>query len=668
MYHPTDNTAESSTATPGRAPEPLRLLLLEDSPLDAELALAHLTDGGLELVEAVRVDTEADFTRELARDPDLILADYSLPSFDGITALELTRAYRPDIPFLFVTGALGEELAIDTLKRGATDYVLKDRLERLTPAVQRALRERDERRERTRLEAALRTSEQRYRSLVEAISQVVWTTDEAGNVTQDMPGWRQVTGKEAETTLGLRWLDDLHPDDRERVRASWLDACRTRTLYATEYRLLASDGTYRHFASRGVPVLDRDGGVREWVGLCTDVTDQKRNEEQLRRQAEALAAADAEKNRFLAILGHELRNPLAPILSATAILQENSSPEVVRRQRLVIERQIRHMARLIDDLLDVARITRGTIELRLERVDLRSLLEQAVQMAAPLIESRAHQLEVRLEEAPLCLFADPARLTQVIGNLLNNAAKYTPPGGRIELRVERAADQVCIRVKDTGQGIPTGRLGEVFQLFTRLDHAGEADQQGLGIGLTLVKNLVELHGGTIEAHSEGAGRGSEFTVWLPVTTGVPLAADAGGPEAATPVPVSGKQILVVDDNVDAAETLSELLELWGHHVAVAHDGASALLEAGLHKPELVILDIGLPGMDGYEVARRLRSNPELRHIPLVAVTGYGRPHDREQAEQAGFDHHLTKPVDPEAIRHLLKGPGFAAEDRPTPTA
>lgn len=632
----------------------LRVLLLEDSLLDAELTLACLEEGGLQ-VEAVRVDTRPDFLRELSQCLDLILADYSLPGFDGFSALELAQTSCPDVPFIFVTGALGEELAIDTLKRGATDYVLKDRLERLAPAVHRALREREAKRERARLEQALRTSEQRYRCLVEAISQVVWTTDAEGNVVEDMLGWREITGKPPESTLGLRWLEDLHPEDRERVRLTWLDACETRSPYCCEYRILGRDGQYRHFASRGVPLLGEDGQVREWVGLCTDITERKRSEEQLRQQAEALAAADEEKNRFLAMLGHELRNPLAPTLAAMRILQENCTPEVVQRQRQVIERQIRHMTRLVDDLLDVARITRGKIELRQELVDLRLLVDQAIQMTAPLIEGRDHQLQLQVPAEPVRMIADPARITQVIGNLLNNAAKYTPPGGRINLSLEQAEREARIRIRDTGQGIPTERLPEVFQLFTQLEHSGTTDQQGLGIGLTLVRNLVELHGGRIEAHSEGLGRGSEFIVHLPLASDSadPITATESG-DAGDAVPaVPGRQILLVDDNVDAAETLSELLELWGHQVMVVHDGLAALNAVQARRPEFIILDIGLPGMDGYEVARRLRRDPALQQVPLVALTGFGRPHDREQAERAGFDYHLTKPVDPENLRSLL---------------
>jgi CheY-like chemotaxis protein/two-component sensor histidine kinase len=356
---------------------------------------------------------------------------------------------------------------------------------------------------------------------------------------------------------------------------------------------------------------------------------------------------------FLAMLAHELRNPLAPIRNAVRVMQAGAAaganPEWVTE---VIDRQVTHLTRLVDDLLDVSRITSGKIELQLEPVEVADLVARAVESSRQLIEDRGHTLEVVLPEQPLWVQGDAVRLSQVFLNLLNNAAKYTPEGGRIEIAAERDRRQVAIRVRDSGVGIASELLPRVFDLFTQGERALDRADAGLGVGLTLVERLVRRHGGSVAAASDGPGRGSEFVVRLPLLARAPARPERPAPEAQAQ-PAGGRRVLVVDDNRDSAETMAVLLRLWGHEARSAEHGEAALAVAQEFRPQAVLLDIGLPQMDGYEVARRLRALPGLDGVLLIAMTGYGQDRDRRRARRAGFDHHLVKPVDPEALRRLL---------------
>jgi signal transduction histidine kinase/CheY-like chemotaxis protein len=396
-----------------------------------------------------------------------------------------------------------------------------------------------------------------------------------------------------------------------------------------------------------------------------EIAERRLLEEALQQRAEELAAAGRRKDEFLAMLAHELRNPLAPILNATQLQRlRGDNAEVVQRQREIIERQVQHLARLVDDLLDVSRITRGIIELRKEPVELNRAVEQAVEAVRPLIEEHQHELRLSLPQEPFLLEADPARLQQILVNLLHNAAKYMKPSGTIWLAGKREDDYAVVRVRDTGVGIAPDLLPHVFDLFTQADRSLDRSQGGLGIGLTMVQRLTQLHGGSVAAFSAGLGQGSEFIVHLPGAGAVgEEAGDAGDPyldpnPTALPTTRLGPhvaQVLVVDDNVDAAETLAQLLQVWGCEVQVVHDGPTAIQTAIAGVPTVILLDIGLPGMDGYEVASRLREQECLRDTTLVAITGYGQEEDRRLAREAKLDFHLTKPVDPEALRQLILG-------------
>jgi signal transduction histidine kinase/CheY-like chemotaxis protein len=376
----------------------------------------------------------------------------------------------------------------------------------------------------------------------------------------------------------------------------------------------------------------------------------QKSERELAERVAELAESDRRKDEFLAMLAHELRNPLAPISAAAEILGDvESADENVRRARDILDRQVQHMVKLIDDLLDVSRITRRKVILERTEVELTTVVEHALEVSGGLIESRRHKLELVLPDAPVVLNADLTRLAQALGNLLNNAAKYTEPGGRIRLEAELCGEELTIRVADDGIGIDAKLLPHVFDLFFQSETAPDRTHGGLGIGLTLVRTLVDMHGGQVSAESAGRGRGSAFTIRLPARQGAPR-----GPAAPTPAPrPSALRILLVEDNADSADALAHLLRRRGHETHVARDGLAGLAEARAREPDVVLLDIGLPGLDGYEVARRLREDRGTRRMLLVALSGYGQEADRHRAREAGFDHHLVKPVKLDELERVL---------------
>lgn len=369
------------------------------------------------------------------------------------------------------------------------------------------------------------------------------------------------------------------------------------------------------------------------------------------KNEQALRTADRRKDEFLATLGHELRNPLAPIVNSLEILKLSGAFDDSRTLQAcsVMERQVHHLNRLVDDLLEVSRITRGIIEVKKEPLDIASIVRAAIETSRPVLDNLRHQLTVDLSTEPICVGGDPVRLTQVFANLLNNAAKYTNHGGRILVKTRREGDEAVVIVKDNGIGIAPASLPQVFDMFMQVDRSTRRSQGGLGIGLTLVRSLVGMHGGTVEARSEGPGLGSEFIVRLPLMTEAQVCVNP----ARRVEPLPARRILIVDDSRDGGESLAMLLRVLGAEVALAHSGRTALECVVSFKPDVVLLDIGMPGMDGYEVARRIRANPDNRHISLIALTGWGQDEDRKRSVAAGFDHHLVKPADIEQLRQLL---------------
>jgi two-component system, chemotaxis family, CheB/CheR fusion protein len=420
---------------------------------------------------------------------------------------------------------------------------------------------------------------------------------------------------------------------------------RGETLREYPARLRSKDGSIRHVLISS-NVLWEEGKFVHTRCFTRDITERKRAEEGLKE-------ADRRKDEFLATLAHELRNPLAPIRNSLAILELTGGlGPAAERIREMMERQVNHMVRLVDDLLEISRIRRGTIELRKERIELATMVRGAVEISTPFIEASRHQLAITLPSEPVTLDGDPVRLTQVIANLLNNAAKYNKQPGKIWLTAQRQGTDVVLSVRDTGIGISADMLPRVFEMFTQVDQSEARGQGGLGIGLALVENLVRMHGGSVEARSEGPARGSEFVVRLPLAAKAlaPSQQEAERLHSATLAP---RRILLVDDNRDVADSLATLLQFLGADVHLVNDGPSALESLSIFKPHVVLLDIGMPEMNGYEVARQIRQQHEFRGVPLVALTGWGQEEDRRRTTEAGFQHHLVKPVALDTLQALL---------------
>ncbi len=463
--------------------------------------------------------------------------------------------------------------------------------------------------------------------------------------------FHEYTGLTVEQALAPEgWRAIIHPDDLPSLYALRNEAVGRGEVFEAEVRVRDRAGDYRWHLLRSVPVHDESGRLTRRFGTATDVDD-------LKRAGEALREADRRKDQFLAVLAHELRNPLAPIRSALHLMGHLGGDEP---DRAMAERQVVHLSRLVDDLMDVSRISTGKIELRRQRVDLGTVARRAVDAARSSIDARGLALELEIPRETVCVDADPTRLEQVLWNLLSNAAKYSNPGGTIRLSAAREGDDAVVRVADTGIGIEPAMLPTVFEMFVQAGDLGHRTEGGLGLGLSLVKSLVELHGGRVEAASAGRGEGSAFTVRLPASSASECPATPDRDGLATPGRPPRRRVLVVDDNVDAAVSLGRLLtRIFGQDVCVAHDGPSALRSAEEFRPEVVLLDIGMPGMDGYEVARRLRDRPDSSCATLVALTGWGQESDRQKSRLAGIDHHLVKPVEPETLRDILATSGEA---------
>jgi PAS domain S-box-containing protein len=402
------------------------------------------------------------------------------------------------------------------------------------------------------------------------------------------------------------------------------------------------------------PVRDEAGRVVGASKIARDITERRRLEDDLRKLAADLSAADRRKDEFLATLAHELRNPLAPLRNGLQVIRLSPDRQARAQAQAMMQRQLEQMVRLVDDLLDVSRISRGKLELRREQVELAAVVGRAVETSRPLIDHLGHELTVTLPEQPVLVDADPTRLAQVFANLLNNSAKYMDRGGHIRLTAERQGGDVVVSVKDTGIGIAADQLPRIFEMYSQADGALGRSQGGLGIGLTLVRRLVEMHGGQIEARSEGPGQGAEFVVRLPAVVGAAVPQAAGGKDEPA-APQSSLRILIVDDNRDSADSLVLLLRLLGNDTRTAYDGQEGVAVAGEFKPDVVLLDIGLPKLNGYEACRRIRGQPWGKKAVLIAVTGWGQEEDRRRSHEAGFDHHLVKPVDPHDLMRLLAG-------------
>ena len=679
--------------------KPRRILIVDDSPEDRATCRRLLERGR----EGAFIIAEADCgecgLRQCRSDPpDCVLLDYNLPDINGLEFLGRLRNEGDceEIPTIFLTGAGSEALAAEAIKQGAHDYLVKGDItpEALGRAIHNAIDkaalqcEIDQQRRQLRWQAAeLRESEERFRAFMDNSPGIAWIKDEEGRYLY--------VSKTYERRFGITLDDWRGKTDFELWPSEIASVSRNNDL------AVLSDGQTREVLEQtnspeGAPsywwnskFLIRGAAGRKYIaGFGADITRYKQLELKLERSVEQLRAADRRKDEFLAMLGHELRNPLASMRNDVQILRRMAPADPAPARAIErIDRQVAHMVQLVDDLLDVSRISQGRISLQKERIELATLIECALATSRPFIEAHRHTLAVTLPAWPVHLEGDPVRLIQVIRNLLDNAAKYTEDGGQIWLETEVASrprapsllrmaktengggrvdgssvvaaarseegHELIVRVRDTGRGISPEFLPYVFDVFTQADHTLDRSQGGLGLGLTLVKQLVELHGGEVAVHSAGPGQGAEFSMRVPIVESALEEALPPARESEAPTSVGAGRILVVDDNLYVGESMTTLLRIENYEARWVQSGSVALALVPSFKPEVVLLDIGLPGMSGYEVARRLRALPEGRNMLLIAVTGYGGHENQMQCQAAGFDYHIVKPVDFDALKALI---------------
>lgn len=651
-----------------------RLLIVAEAPEDRGSLRRMLgrppTDGAAAFV--VETVTTAGEALEVLRAGafDGVVIDDRPPAIDASRLLAdlADLATGPPLLAAIVLGepdAAGSRVA-DAFRQGADDYLFRGQYDgaalrrSVRAAIGRARARIDRERDgagRTQVEVRLRHRLALMETLARATAEGLAMLDPQGRFTLVNPAASAIFGRDEASLLGQSLADLLADlgeggDGTGPPLAAVIGSDQAQHGVAT-WPGGSDDGAFL-VAFEAVPVVV-DGTLTGTVLSLRDATEQGRIDREASRRAAELVDAGRRKDEFLAILAHELRNPLAPILNAMRIIGLRGGNDPAQAPiRAMVERQVRHMTRLIDDLLDMSRVARGTIVLRREPTPLADALDRAVEATRHLFEGRGQKLEVDQPDRPLVLDADPTRLDQILSNLLANAAKYTDPGGRVRLSAALDDGQAVIRVTDNGVGIAPDFLPRVFELFAQADPSLDRSRGGLGIGLTLVRDLVDLHGGAIAAASEGVGRGSEFTVRLPTVAEAEAPPPEGSPVELGPAPAARPlRVLVVDDNVEAAESLAAILGLWGHRADVAHDGASALDLASQRRPEVILLDISLPDTDGYQVARRFRADPRLAEAQILAMTGFAGADDRRRSEVEGLDGHLVKPVDLDHLERLL---------------
>ena len=697
----TDGQEQSPHAEGHPAPEapafafhggPINILIVDDEPKNLTVLETVLDDPGYRLVRAESADQAllALVVEEFA----LLILDIRMPGMTGFELAQMIKERKKTaaVPIIFLTAYFNEDQhVLEGYGTGAVDYLhkpvnatilrskvavfadlynksrecgmanralLAEVTERRRAEEQlRALNETLEMHVTERTEALAMTSTalnevgERYRLLFDGSLDAIFSLGTDGRFAAANPAALRLTGRTFEELKTVRFLDLFAIDQREAAESAFL-AANCRECFTMHTTAINATGDRCHLFISGSPAIV-EGEVVGVSCIAHDITDRIQLEMQLREQAAELSEMHRRKDEFLAMLSHELRSPLAAIANAVQLLalQRESENQIQEQARSIIQRQMRQLQHLVDDLLEVARITTGRVQLRLEPIAVGGIVEVAVETVRALIEQRRHELTVSMPPEPIRLHADAARLEQVIVNLLTNAAKYTDEGGQIWLTVEKERDECVLRVRDTGVGITPALLPRIFDLFTQADRSLDRSQGGLGIGLALVQRLTELHGGKVEASSV-LGQGSEFVVRLPtLPTEMPQPTSfvTGTRELTT----RSLRILVVDDNVDTALGISILLKASGHDVRTAFDGPTALQAAFDHRPDLMLLDIGLPGLNGYEVAKRIRQDPVLGNITLVASTGYGQDADRQNVLQAGFNHHLVKPARFEQLQEIL---------------
>lgn len=641
-------------------PEPMLLVSSHGDVLAANQQVGRLLGGnpasdlvGVNLLQldADRLDATTSWLRACARSRGLLPTSLRLPrtNGDGLECRAAGGVYRPasgDQPALLLVRLTPKQKAVDSF------LALNLRIEELSAEVAR----------RRRAEVELRAQQEWLSVTLHSIGDAVIATDEVGRVIFMNPVAERLTGWSQAEATG-RHLDEVfvivNEHTLETVESPVAKVLRAGTVVglANHTILLARDGSELPIDDSGAPIRDEHGRIIGVVLVFHDIAERRALERELEARNRNLVEADQRKDEFLAMLAHELRNPLAPLGSGIEVLKTGAPPPGgLDHLTEMMSRQLQHLTELVNDLLDVSRITRGRIELNRQQLVLQTVLTHALEMVDRQMTERRHRLTMELPDEDMLVDGDATRLAQVFSNLLSNAAKFTDPEGEISLACGRQAATWVVRLTDNGAGIAPEFLSRIFDLFTQADRSLERSQGGLGLGLTVARQVVEMHGGTIEAFSDGIGRGSEFVVTLPALERARRQPDDEQASAAETRSVkSPKRVLVVDDNRDAADTLAMLLELWGHQVQIAGDGLTAMELGEAFDPHVVLLDLGLPGLDGFEVARRMRSHQRLRHVHLVAITGYGRSEDRHDARDAGFDDHLTKPVEPDVLARLIDG-------------
>jgi PAS domain S-box-containing protein len=618
------------------------LILLVDDDLAKRYTIAKtLVRSGFDVQEA---GSGGEALRLVATLPDLVILDVKLPDIDGF---EVCRRIKSDpatsaIPVLHLSTTFVDiEDKVHGLDSGADGYLtsVAEPME-LIATVRALLRAR-------RAEDAAQLSSFQWQTTFDAISDGVMLLDSSGKVVQ--------ANRTLERVLGRTWTEIVGKDPSE----LWDESSDTGgPLFARMLKSRSREARDLSFGDCWLrvavdPLRDAAGSIKGAICLVSDITDRKRMEMELLAQAEELHQASRRKDEFLAMLAHELRNPLAPLANTLQIVRSQVKGNSLIEESLdVARRQIQHMSRLLEDLFDVSRITRGRVEMRKQAIDLNSVVNHAVEATLPLIEAFRHELVVNVSPELLWVEGDATRLEQIVSNLLNNAAKYTEPGGRIAITLGHDADQALLTVQDNGIGMTPELQTRVFDLFVQDDRSLDRARGGLGIGLTLVRSLVELHDGTVSASSPGPGLGSEFQVRLPVIKGRPANAQKGTPLSTSDV-ARHLRILVVDDNRDSARTMAKILEMDGHAVVCVYHGLSVIEQVASQRSEVVLLDIGLPGVDGYQVAEQLRERYPKEELMLIAVTGYGGELNSTRARRAGFDHFLVKPVNLSSLKEKL---------------
>ena len=599
-------------------------ILLADDNADMRDYVSRLLSDRYEVLAVA--DGQAAWNAIEERVPDLVLSDVMMPVLDGFELLRRIRTNpaTQEVPVVLLSARAGEEARIEGLEATADDYIVKPFSARELLATVDAHKKTIDIRRQSR--EALGKQNKRLAVLWEAASVLLTTEDPDSMLTGLFEKIRDSLSLDVYTSLKVSEAGD------KLELVSTADPQSVSRLGREEVEFLETISHYVTLAHERLRLI-----------------------EQLREQ-------DRRKDEFLATLAHELRNPLAPIRNGLELIRlSHGDPAILEKATMIMHRQIEQMVRLVDDLLDVARISRNKLELRKAQVDLESVIRNAVETSRPVLAAAENDLHVELPSEPVLLDADPVRLAQVFSNLLNNAAKYSEPGGRIALVATRLGDELIVRVSDTGIGIEPGKLSQIFGMFVQLDASEQQIQSGLGVGLTLVQRLIEMHGGSIEARSEGPGKGSEFIVRLPALNPETKAA-ADVEHVADEHPTVRRRILVVDDNIDSAESMAMMLGLSGHDVATAHDGLEAIKLAREFRPHVALLDLGMPKLDGYEAARSIREQPWGRKMMLVALTGWGQEEDKQRSREAGFDAHLVKPIDFEVLEELVASGNDANAD------